>query len=98
LLAHTIYQTILFDESVKTGGFELGETSLAGNGPLEWEGLSGVILKQEGWFGQWVDGERKCLSLLLSSFFPLSLLLSFLLSFNILIIVLPLLWIDEIVR
>jgi hypothetical protein len=59
---------------VKSGGFDLGETSLAtGSSETEWEGLSGVILKQEGWFGQWVDGERKCMSPLLSSCFLLFL-------------------------
>jgi hypothetical protein len=63
---------------VKSGGFDLGETSLAtGSSELEWEGLSGVILKQEGWFGQWVDGERKCMSPPLSSFFFLPSLTSF---------------------
>jgi hypothetical protein len=69
LLAHTIYQTILFDESVKTNGFDLKDTTIGENqsGEVEWEGLSGVILRQEGWFDQWVDGERKCESLKLSS-------------------------------
>lgn len=64
LLAHTIYQTILFDESVKSNGFDLKDTSIGENRSSEvgWEGLSGVILKQEGWFEQWVDGERKCKS------------------------------------
>jgi hypothetical protein len=66
LLAHTIYQAILFDESIKSGGFDLAETSLAPpgrgaeHGGKEWEGLAGIILKQEGWFDQWVAGERKC--------------------------------------
>ena len=58
---------------MKTGGFDLGETSLATGSSkleLEWEGLSGVILKQEGWFGQWVDGERKCMSPLLPPLVP----------------------------
>jgi hypothetical protein len=64
LLAHTIYQTILFDESIKSSAFDLSETSLAdsetGGAGKEWEGLAGVILKQEGWFDQWVAGERRC--------------------------------------
>jgi hypothetical protein len=63
LLAHTIYQTILFDENVKSNGFDLKDTTIGEHhtsGVVEWEGLSGVILKQEGWFEQWVDGERKC--------------------------------------
>jgi len=64
LLAHTIYQTILFDESVESGGFSLDDTSLGenlGDSGDEWEGLAGVILRQEGWYEQWVDGERRCL-------------------------------------
>lgn len=65
LLAHTIYQTILFDESVQEGGFDKAQTSIyEGKEAGEWEGLAGLILKQEGWFEQWVNGERTCKSLL----------------------------------
>ncbi|WVR05282.1 hypothetical protein IAU60_002294 [Kwoniella sp. DSM 27419] len=60
LLAHTIYQTIVFDEAIKDGGFELETTSLyEGRECGEWEGLSGVILREEDWFTRWLVGEKK---------------------------------------
>ncbi|WWC90049.1 uncharacterized protein L201_004981 [Kwoniella dendrophila CBS 6074] len=60
LLAHTIYQTIIFDEAVKEGGFELDSTSIYEDreSPV-WEGLSGLILKEQDWFERWLQGEKK---------------------------------------
>lgn len=66
LLAHTVYQTVLFDDAVREGGFLLAGTSAAsGEKEVRWEGLTGVILKEEGWFEQWLVGEKKCKYLLL---------------------------------
>lgn len=66
LLAHTIYQTIVFDDAVRAGGFSLQRTSLyagADDEAKEWEGLAGVILREENWFQQWLAGEKKCRSI-----------------------------------
>lgn len=63
LLAHTIYQTIVFDDAVRAGGFSLQRTSLydsADDKADDWEGLAGVILREENWFKQWLAGEKKC--------------------------------------
>lgn len=65
LLAHTVYQTVLFDDAIREGGFVLTGTSAseAGMGKQgRWEGLTSVILREEGWFGQWLVGEKKCKS------------------------------------
>lgn len=59
LLAHTVYQTVLFDDAVREGGFVLSGTSAGGAGE-RWEGLTGVILREEGWFEKWLVGEKKC--------------------------------------
>ncbi|EJT45396.1 hypothetical protein A1Q1_06159 [Trichosporon asahii var. asahii CBS 2479] len=57
LLAHTVYQCVLFDDSIRAGGFQLGRTSLYDGG--EWEGLTGAVLREEGWFGKWLEGEKR---------------------------------------
>ncbi|OCF54147.1 hypothetical protein L486_08343 [Kwoniella mangroviensis CBS 10435] len=60
LLAHTIYQTVIFDEAVKEGGFDLDATSIyEGRESPAWEGLSGVVLKENDWFEKWLLGEKK---------------------------------------
>jgi hypothetical protein len=59
LLAHTVYQTVLFDDAVREGGFVLSGTSARG-AEERWEGLTGVILREEGWFEKWLVGEKKC--------------------------------------
>ncbi|WWC69475.1 uncharacterized protein I206_103416 [Kwoniella pini CBS 10737] len=60
LLAHTIYQTVVFDEAVKEGGFQLDSTSLfEDRETAPWEGLSGVILREKDWFERWLQGEKK---------------------------------------
>ncbi|WVQ81558.1 hypothetical protein IAT38_003682 [Cryptococcus sp. DSM 104549] len=60
LLAHTVYQTVMFDEAVRQGGFDLDGVSMyeARESP-KWEGLVGVILRKEDWFSRWVAGEKK---------------------------------------
>ncbi|WWD01416.1 hypothetical protein V866_008360 [Kwoniella sp. B9012] len=60
LLAHTIYQTVIFDEAVKEGGFDLDATSIyEGRESPSWEGLSGMVLKENDWFDKWLLGEKK---------------------------------------
>lgn len=68
LLAHTIYQTLVFDGSLRDEGFGLENTSGAQEGvkrkqaghTSSWEGLSEVILGRQDWFAAWLDGEKKC--------------------------------------
>lgn len=61
LLAHTVYQTIVFDEAVRGGGFGLKATSLyEGRDAPTWEGLVGVVLRESDWFERWLAGEKKC--------------------------------------
>lgn len=61
LLAHTIYQTVLFDETLRENGFDLAGVSIYEDDPeISWEGLAGVILREEDWYKQWLEGERKC--------------------------------------
>ena len=69
LLAHTIYQTIVFDDSVRQGGFSLTGTKIgrsqlqkAEGAVEEWQGLTSVILREAGWFEHWVKGEKQCTS------------------------------------
>lgn len=61
LLAHTIYQTVIFDDAIRESGFDIDHVSI--NEGIEnepWEGLSGLILREEGWFDRWLAGEKKC--------------------------------------
>jgi hypothetical protein len=80
LLAHTIYQTIVFDDAIRQGGFDLARTMyghrLAGRAAQlegadgqsgtgdeqmdEWQGLTGVVLRESGWYESWVKGEKQC--------------------------------------
>jgi hypothetical protein len=63
LLAHTIYQTVLLDDSTREAGFDLSRTSLyRGTEAPAWEGLAGVILREQDWFEKWLQGEKKCRS------------------------------------
>ncbi|KAG8833096.1 hypothetical protein FRC17_000035 [Serendipita sp. 399] len=60
LLAHTIYQAVVFDTQVKEDGFALSGTLQAGDSkPEEWEGISDVILGKKEWFDAWLEGERQ---------------------------------------
>ncbi|AAW41871.2 hypothetical protein CNBB3130 [Cryptococcus deneoformans B-3501A] len=60
LLAHTVYQTVVFDEAVRGGGFDLKATSLyEGRDAPAWEGLVGVVLREDDWFERWLTGEKK---------------------------------------
>ena len=65
VLAHTIYQALTFDSSLREEGFELGGTSAALDKekcaePLKWQGISEIILGRKEWFEAWMEGERIC--------------------------------------
>ncbi len=65
LLAHTIYQALAFDAALVEDGFSIAGTS-ASNGKLQkWRGINEVILGEKEWFEAWMDGERKCRSLMM---------------------------------
>lgn len=62
VLAHTIYQALAFDSSLREEGFDLPGTSAAvgkdkGEMP-RWQGISEVILGRKDWFEAWMEGER----------------------------------------
>jgi hypothetical protein len=68
LLAHTIYQALLFDAVLTEDGFALSGTSALPkdaspdenqDGP-SWGGISEVIVGNKEWFETWLEGERKC--------------------------------------
>lgn len=62
LLAHTIYQTVVFDDTIRENGFDIDNVSInEGLENAQWEGLAGVILREEGWFDRWLVGEKKCM-------------------------------------
>jgi hypothetical protein len=71
LLAHTIYQSLIFDATLLEEGFAIEKTSASvgphpggkGSGNEDankWDGISEVILGREEWFEAWMEGERKC--------------------------------------
>ncbi|KIJ45675.1 hypothetical protein M422DRAFT_227406 [Sphaerobolus stellatus SS14] len=63
LLAHTIYQALAFDASLKDEGFALEHTTAEADDPEKkaegWNGLSDDILGKKEWFEAWLEGERK---------------------------------------
>ncbi len=64
LLAHTIYQALVFDAAMREQGFQLeGTSSEEGSGaatePKSWVGISDVILGNQEWFEAWLGGEKK---------------------------------------
>ena len=62
LLAHTVYQTVVFDDTVRENGFDITSVSVNEGEEVNdaWVGLAGVILKHEDWFDRWIVGEKKC--------------------------------------
>jgi hypothetical protein len=63
LLAHTIYQSLVFDGRVRDDGFSLNGTfEVFGMGGKveEWHGINDVILGRKEWFDTWLEGERRC--------------------------------------
>ena len=64
LLAHTIYQALVFDTAMREEGFELERTSVqrAKKESIEcetWTGISEVILGNDEWFDAWLEGENR---------------------------------------
>ncbi|KAJ7225939.1 RINT-1 family protein [Mycena pura] len=63
LLAHTIYQALLFDAAVREENFALGGTSarnvVNADESDKWDGISDVILGKEEWFFAWLNGEKQ---------------------------------------
>ncbi|KAK2461679.1 hypothetical protein APHAL10511_006142 [Amanita phalloides] len=64
LLAHTIYQALMFDAAMREQGFRLEGTSSeeqseADTNIKSWAGISDVILGNQEWFEAWLAGERK---------------------------------------
>jgi hypothetical protein len=64
LLAHTIYQALVFDAAMREQGFHLEgttseERSGAGTATKSWTGISDVILGNQEWFEAWLAGEKK---------------------------------------
>ena len=61
LLAHTIYQTLLFDSALYKECFSLQGTS-SSDSDIEWSGISEIILGNSDWFENWLAGEKNCKS------------------------------------
>ena len=64
LLAHTIYQALVFDATMREQGFQLEGTSSQqeseeGVKIKSWSGISDVILGNPEWFATWLTGEKK---------------------------------------
>ncbi|KAJ7169459.1 TIP-1 family-domain-containing protein [Mycena filopes] len=59
VLAHTIYQALIFDAAVSEDGFSLAGTSAAADESAKWDGVSDVVLGKEEWFSAWMDGEKQ---------------------------------------
>jgi hypothetical protein len=73
LLAHTVYQTVVFDDSIRQNGFDYARTWKALHTRLYrdetvpqedsgWMGLTEEVLSTEDWFERWLSGEKKCKS------------------------------------
>lgn len=64
LLAHTVYQSLIFDSSLREMGYEfvVQDKREAHDERREAEqgGISKVILEQKDWFNAWLEGEKKC--------------------------------------
>lgn len=62
LLAHTVYQSLVFDSSLRDMGYEFVQDKREDDERREAEqgGISKVILDQKDWFNAWLEGEKKC--------------------------------------
>ncbi|KAG2156521.1 RINT-1 family protein [Suillus bovinus] len=58
LLAHTVYQTLIFDSNMRELGYEFVVNTEAKK-TEEKGGVSSVILGQKEWFDAWLEGEKK---------------------------------------
>lgn len=65
LLAHTVYQSLIFDSSLREMGYEFVQDNRGANNDEKREnergGISKVILGQKDWFDAWLEGEKKCM-------------------------------------
>ncbi|KAG9314616.1 RINT-1 family protein [Chiua virens] len=63
LLAHTVYQSLAFDSSLRDMGYEFvkGKREAQDDERREAEqgGISKVILDEKDWFNTWLEGEKK---------------------------------------
>lgn len=66
LLAHTVYQTVIFDDSIRADDFDITRTWSAVRrrrrgsvDELEWKGLAEQVLSTSDWYERWLAGERK---------------------------------------
>ena len=70
LLAHTIYQALVFDAALLEEGFTIQGTSASQGGKTsepraeggvgKWVGVSNAILGRKEWFDAWLAGEKQC--------------------------------------
>lgn len=60
LLAHTIYQSLVFDSTLRELGYEFGRAESKSDEDMESGGISRIILDQKEWFDAWLEGEKKC--------------------------------------
>lgn len=63
LLAHTVYQSLIFDSSLRDMGYEFAQDKREAHDErkeAEQGGISKVILDQKDWFNAWLEGEKKC--------------------------------------
>ena len=65
LLAHTIYQALAFDSALRDAGFSLVRTLDEREDRSIWEGIGDSILDNKVWFDSWLEGERKCKSVIM---------------------------------
>ncbi|KAI6045100.1 RINT-1 family protein [Pisolithus marmoratus] len=59
LLAHTIYQSLLFDTSLRELGYEFDQVEGKKDEEVEMGGISRIILDEKEWFDAWIEGEKK---------------------------------------
>ncbi|CAE7218412.1 unnamed protein product [Rhizoctonia solani] len=63
LLAHTIYQALLFDAAIRESGFTLVNTwesrVTKQHKVKEWPGVADVVLSHKSWFDEWMEAERR---------------------------------------
>ncbi|KAF8559367.1 RINT-1 family protein [Imleria badia] len=63
LLAHTVYQSLIFDSGLRDMGYAFVQDNRGANDDEKREpergGISKVILDQKDWFNAWLEGEKK---------------------------------------
>lgn len=67
LLAHTIYQTVVFDDAVRQSGFHIDKTYARAvrdgahrltEDTTEWLGVTDELLMEEDWYERWLKAEK----------------------------------------